>query len=634
MTNELLTKNNVIVDGLNQSQLEAVQTLEGAVLVLAGAGSGKTKTLTHRIANLVVSGVHSSNILAVTFTNKAAGEMRERLLALMARVQGQDNHQLPTTNFPWLGTFHSICVRILRRDISALGYETNFVIYDSSDSSSLVKQIMTDLKMDSKQINPRAVRSAISSAKSELMTPSDYQAASDGYFMEQVAKVYHLYQEALKKSNALDFDDLLTLTVKLLQNHPDILEKYRNLFRYILIDEYQDTNAAQYNLIKMLGAHGNVCAVGDDYQAIYGWRGANFRNILNFTRDYPQAKTIKLEQNYRSTQTILDAADAVIKNNNDRTDKTLWTDKGKGAPISVYEAFDALDEADFIATEIRSLQKQFPSLNNFAILYRTNAQSRVLEEAFLKRELPYRLIGAIEFYGRKEIKDVMSYLRAIANPRDIVSLERASKTPSKGIGPKTFEAVRIEGLEIAKEKNAKLKNFSDLLDKMREYSQDHTVSELIDFVVGASGLRLMFIKEGDEGEERLQNVNELKSVAEGYSDLLEFLEATALISDVDNYSAESEAVTMMTLHNAKGLEFPVVFVVGMEESIFPHARALNDVTDLEMEEERRLCYVAITRAKERLYLLRANSRLLYGSFSSNTPSRFISEIPEHLLDVI
>lgn len=629
MPNELLTKNNIIVDGLNPSQLEAVQTLEGAVLVLAGAGSGKTKTLTHRIANLVANGVHPGNILAVTFTNKAAGEMRERLSKILATLSSETG-SMP--NVSWLGTFHSICVRILRRDIGALGYETNFVIYDSSDSSALVKQIMTDLKMDSKQVNPRAVRGAISSAKSEMMGPAEYQAASDGYFMEQVAKVYHGYQAALKKSNALDFDDLLTLTVKLLQNHPEVLEDYQKLFRYILIDEYQDTNAAQYNLIKMLGTHGNVCAVGDDYQAIYGWRGANFRNILNFTRDYPQAKTIKLEQNYRSTQTILDAADAVIKNNYDRTDKTLWTDKGQGAPITVYEAFDALDEADFIATEIRSLQKQFPSLNNFAILYRTNAQSRVLEEAFLKRELPYRLIGAIEFYGRKEIKDVMSYLRAIANPRDIVSLERASKTPSKGIGPKTFELVRTEGLEAAKEKNAKLKNFSDLLDKMREYAKENSVSELIDFVVGSSGIRLMLIKEGDEGEERLQNVNELKSVAEGYTNLIEFLEATALISDVDNYSGESEAVTMMTLHNSKGLEFPVVFVVGMEETIFPHSRALNDAA--EMEEERRLCYVAITRAKERLYLMRANSRLIYGSFNSNAPSRFISEIPDHLLDIV
>lgn len=629
---QTITKNNLILESLNHNQREAVETLEGPVLVLAGAGSGKTKTLTHRIGNLVANGVNPGNILAVTFTNKAAGEMRERLTKLLVDLRNSQEQPGFLPNVPWLGTFHSICVRILRRDISALGYENNFVIYDSSDSMVLVKQAMKDLRIDPKQLNANAVRSAISGAKSELLNPAGYEAVAEGYFMEQVAKVYRNYQAELKKANALDFDDLLALTVKLFQNHAEILNDYQQMFKYILIDEYQDTNLAQYSLIKMLGTHGNVCAVGDDYQAIYGWRGANFRNILNFAKDWPQAKTIKLEQNYRSTQTILDAADSVIKNNYNRTDKSLWTDKGQGAPINVYEAFDALDEADFIVTEIKSLQKEFASLNNFAILYRTNAQSRVLEEAFLKREMPYRLVGAIEFYSRKEIKDVMSYLRVIENPNDLVSLERASKTPSRGIGPKTFELVRLEGAQLAQEKNAKLRSFFELFQTMRQYANEHTVSELVDFVVGSSGMRLALLQEGEEGEERLANVEELKSVAEGYTSLREFLEATALISDIDNYNNQSEAVTMMTLHNSKGLEFPVVFIVGLEETIFPHSRALSDPA--EMEEERRLCYVGITRAKERLYLMRANSRLIYGSFNSNPASRFISEIPSHLLDVI
>lgn len=629
---QTITKNNLILESLNPNQREAVETLEGPVLVLAGAGSGKTKTLTHRIGNLVANGVNPGNILAVTFTNKAAGEMRERLTKLLVDLRNSQEQPGFLPNVPWLGTFHSICVRILRRDISALGYENNFVIYDSSDSMVLVKQAMKDLRIDPKQLNANAVRSAISGAKSELLNPAGYEAVAEGYFMEQVAKVYRNYQAELKKANALDFDDLLALTVKLFQNHAEILNDYQQMFKYILIDEYQDTNLAQYSLIKMLGIHGNVCAVGDDYQAIYGWRGANFRNILNFTKDWPSAKTIKLEQNYRSTQTILDAADSVIKNNYNRTDKSLWTDKGQGAPISVYEAFDALDEADFIVTEIKSLQKEFASLNNFAILYRTNAQSRVLEEAFLKREMPYRLVGAIEFYSRKEIKDVMSYLRVIENPNDLVSLERASKTPSRGIGPKTFELVRLEGVGSAQEKNAKLRSFFELFQNMRQYATEHTVSELVDFVVGSSGMRLALLQEGEEGEERLANVEELKSVAEGYTSLREFLEATALISDIDNYNNQSEAVTMMTLHNSKGLEFPVVFIVGLEETIFPHSRALSDPA--EMEEERRLCYVGITRAKERLYLMRANSRLIYGSFNSNPASRFISEIPNHLIDVI
>lgn len=629
---------STLLDDLNPEQRRAAEITEGPVLILAGAGSGKTKTLTHRIAYLVEQGVHPSNILAVTFTNKAAGELRERLTRLVnseQRIANSTNDHSRFTNhrspsFPWLGTFHSVCVRILRRDIGALGYSTDFTIYDAADSLSVVKQVMNDQGLDPKQVNPRTVQTFISGAKNELLTPSAYASTAEGYFMELVAKLYPAYQAQLKKANALDFDDLLVKTVQLFQQFPQILADYQQRFKHLLIDEYQDTNQAQYLFVKLLATHGNICVVGDDYQAIYGWRGANFRNILNFEKDWPEAVVIKLEQNYRSTQTILDAADAVIKNNYQRTDKTLWTDKGQGAPVTIYEALDQGDEADFLIGEIHSLITEYKSLNSFAILYRTNAQSRALEEAFLRREVPYRLVGAVQFYQRKEVKDVLAYLRCLQNPSDFVAFERAASAPSRGIGKKTMELVRAEGLAVTAEGNAKLRNFVALLELLRVYSKEHTLPQLIDKLADASGYRDALLDGSEEGEARWENVQELKSVAEGYETLQQFLEATSLISDIDNYDPNHEAVTLMTMHNAKGLEFPVVFIVGCEEGIFPHSRALSDPS--QMEEERRLCYVGITRAKERLYLLHANSRLLYGGFQSNMASRFIGEIPTELLE--
>lgn len=617
-----------VLADLNPQQREAAMHITGPVLILAGAGSGKTKTLTHRIAYLVEQGVPPQAILAVTFTNKAAGEMRDRLLSLMARTGHQE--QSGVRSFPWLGTFHSICVRILRRDIGHLGYEPGFTIYDETDTLALVKTAMAELGLDPKQMNPRTIRSFISGAKNELLGPEAYGRQAEGYFMETVAKVYQRYQAALKAANAVDFDDLLVLTVQLFQSKPEVLDGYRQQFQHILIDEYQDTNQAQYLFVKLLATHGNICVVGDDYQAIYGWRGANFRNILNFEHDWPTATVIKLEQNYRSTQTILDAADAVIKRNYQRTDKTLWTDRGTGAPVTIYEALDGDDEANFILTEVASLRREFPRLNQFAILYRTNAQSRLIEEIFLRREVPYRLVGAVRFYERKEIKDMMAYLRCIANPSDLIAFERAAGAPSRGIGKKSIELVRIHGVAAASESNAKLKSFRDLLAGFRTYASEHTVPELVDHVALISGYKDSLLDGSEEGEGRWENVKELKSVGENYASLTEFLEATSLISDVDNYDANQDAVTLMTIHNAKGLEFPVVFMVGLEEGIFPHSRTLSDPA--EMEEERRLCYVGMTRAKDRLYLLHANSRLLYGGIQANMASRFLAEIPDELKD--
>ena len=610
-----------LLASLNPAQQSAVEHMAGPVLILAGAGSGKTKTLTHRIAHLIEQGIQPHNILAVTFTNKAAGEMRERLMGLV-------NKNGRSLAFPWMGTFHSVCMRILRRDIGHLGYEPSFTIYDSGDSLNLVKTAMAELGIDPKQTNPRTIQNFISGAKNEMISHAAYAIRAEGYMMEITAKVYERYQKSLRSANAVDFDDLLGLVVRLFQEKPEVLNDYRERFKHILIDEYQDTNQVQYLFAKLLATHGNICVVGDDYQAIYGWRGANFRNILNFEKDWPDTKVIKLEQNYRSTQTILDASNAVIKHNSQRTDKSLWTDKGEGSPIAIYEALDAIDEADFLTTEIMSLRTEFPNLNQFAVLYRTNAQSRLLEETFLKRELPYRLVGAVRFYERREIKDMMAYLKLITNSSDLLSFERAASSPSRGIGKKTLEQVRILGPEAAGQQLPKIKKLLDVIQGFREYCRDHSVSDVIEHIAIESGYRDSLLDGTEEGESRWENVKELKSVGEGYVNVMEFLEATSLVADVDSYDPNHDAVTLMTLHNAKGLEFPVVFVVGMEESIFPHSRALTD--PLQMEEERRLCYVGMTRAKERLYLLHANSRLLYGGLQSNLASRFLGEIPAHL----
>lgn len=606
-----------ILSGLNDKQREAVLATRGPVLILAGAGSGKTKALTHRIAYLIKDyNINPQNILAVTFTNKAAEEMKKRIAKLL-----ESNNKI----LPWMGTFHAISVKILRQEIHNLGYRRHFTIYDEQDSLSLIKKTMKDLNIDAKEYNPKSVKNFISGAKNELIGAKEYPQYAESYFQEIVAKIFEQYQKNLKLANGLDFDDLLMLTVQLFREFPLILEKYQNIFHYIMIDEYQDTNTAQYTLVKLLAQkHKNICVVGDDYQAIYGFRGANFKNILNFEKDYPQAKVIKMEQNYRSTQNILSAADKIIKQNTNRTDKTLWTENLEGAPITVYEASNEHDEIDFIVNEIESLcnNETTKQLNNFVILYRTNAQSRVIEEVLLKHNIPYRLIGAYRFYERKEIKDIMAYLRLISNPTDRVSLERIINVPPRGIGPKT----------LAQVENPKLQNFYHLLEELRSKSQVLRIDELIDYVADKTGYKLWTLDKTEEGEMRWENIQELKSVARESETLEEFLEKVALVSDIDKYDQNLQAITLMTLHNAKGLEFPVVFMAGMEEGLFPHSLTFSDPTDL--EEERRLCYVGMTRAKERLYLSHCLSRLIFGEMKMNLHSRFIDEIPEDLLDKI
>jgi DNA helicase-2/ATP-dependent DNA helicase PcrA len=619
-----------ILDDLNSEQKEAVLATEGPVLILAGAGSGKTKSLTNRVAYLIAEKkVSPYEILAITFTNKAAQEMKER----MAKLLGYEKE---LGFLPWMGTFHSVCVKLLRREAKNLGFNSSFTIYDSDDSLAVVKSVMKAMDLDIKQYAPQAVRSFISGAKNELMEPEEYSKYASGHFQEIVVKVYKEYQRVLKESQAFDFDDLILETVKMLKSRPDILEKYQKQFRYILIDEYQDTNEAQYRLIKFLAAkHKNICAVGDDYQAIYGWRGANFKNLLDFEKDYPEAKIIKLEQNYRSTKTILEAAQKVIVKNQNRTDKELWTENVQGAPITIYQAKTGEDEAQFIATEIASLYRAGYQYNSFTILYRTNAQSRIFEDILMKFRIPYRLIGALRFYERKEIKDVLAYLRVIFNSSDEISVKRIINVPARGIGKRTQDNLK------ANSDHPKVRAFWELIDGLREKAFSLPVDKLIDSIVRDSGYK-RFIADGTiEGEARWENIEELMNVAAGIGLVLEegnlshletFLEQTALISDVDNMDNSADAVSLMTMHCAKGLEFPVVFMAGMEEGIFPHVRSLMDANEL--EEERRLCYVGITRAKQRLYMSYALTRIVYGGIQANLKSRFMDDIPAHLADKI
>lgn len=613
------------LDGLNDPQQQAVLTTQGPVLILAGAGSGKTKALTHRIAHLIIEErVSPENILAVTFTNKAAGEMRSRVTRLL---------DLPAqVTLPWLGTFHSIAAKVLRQTGRSIGIEPGFTIYDESDARDLLRTLMKDIGLDPKRVNPNGVKAAISGAKNELLRPAEYEKYAQGFFQEQVGKLYPLYERALRKANALDFDDLLVWWVRLLEEDTPARAHYQELFQHILIDEYQDTNKVQYRLVKLLAQkHRNLCVVGDDFQAIYSFRGATFRNILDFERDWPDATVIKLEQNYRSTQTILGAAQAVIEKNTERTHKTLWTDKEAGAPVTLYEASNERAEAEFILQEIAALARsEHRSPDDFAVLYRTNAQSRLLEEMFLRYNVPYRLIGALRFYERKEIKDILAYLRLIDNPTDQVALERIINVPTRGIGEKTIKELRLQGHEALTAANAKVRAFFQMIDRLRQQAVSIKPAELIDRVAEVTGYKGFLLDGTDEGQRRWENVEELKSVAAGLSDLSIFLEQVALVSDVDSLIEDSGAVTLMTLHAAKGLEFPVVFLVGLEEGIFPHSRSLLELQ--EMEEERRLCYVGMTRAKERLYLTWARLRLLYGGLQSNPPSRFLDEIPESYVD--
>lgn len=601
-----------LTQNLNKDQKIAVTTTEGPVLILAGAGSGKTRALTYRIAYLISQKkVSPFNILAVTFTNKAADEMKRRVIKLVGSAP------------PWMGTFHSICARILRREIdqSGLGYGRNFSIYDDDDQTKLIKKAMEKLGIAPRKYNPGAIATYISGAKNMLMTPDEYKLHAESGFQEIVFEVYKLYQQMLRDANAMDFDDLLMVCVQMFQGNLVILKHYQAQFRYILIDEYQDTNHAQYTWVKLLAqAHKNICVVGDDYQAIYGWRGANFQNILDFEKDYPNAKVIKLEQNYRSTSKILDAAQRIIEKNFLRTEKKIWTDKEGGIPINLVEARNENDEAEFILTEIQSLHRALNlSLSSFVVLYRTNAQSRVFEEACLREGVPYKIIGGFKFYERREIKDVVAYLRLLVNPNDQISFERVVNVPPRGIGEKTIEAG-----------GPKVNEFKQLVDELRSYAVNKSPTEIIEHLIVKTGYKGWLGDGTPEGQSRLENVKELMTVAQDFENLEDFLERLALVQETDRLEEGADAITLMTLHNAKGLEFPVVFIAGMEEGIFPHSRALMDQNEL--EEERRLCYVGMTRAMERLYLLHAATRRLWGNIQANMPSRFIDDIPEELVE--
>ncbi len=628
-----------LLHGLNPEQQRAVITTEGPLLIQAGAGSGKTKTLTHRIAYLIATNKATPyNILSVTFTNKAAKEMRERIALLLG--ERADNRGF----MPFMGTFHAICVRLLRQDGEQIGVPSNFVIFDESDRLSAVKQAIKQLRIDDKSFTPRAIAGLISSAKNDMVGPEEYAALSDAPTQNAAAKVYPLYEQALKNAGALDFDDLILKTVRMLEKSTQVRVKWLNQFRYVMIDEYQDTNAAQYKLVKLLvGEQHNIAVVGDDWQSIYSWRGADFRNILNFERDYPGTTIIKLEQNYRSTKAILDAAHSVIIKNELRSEKELWTDAGAGLPVQVLQASNQSAEAEMVIRRIKAMtdmnRRRF---SDFAVLYRTNAQSRTVEEAFVRWGVPYRVVGGVRFYDRKEIKDIVAYLRLIFQPEDNVSFERIANVPARGIGEKSLQAFQawartsggiFAGLQTVAEcpgltprARAGFVDLADILVSYRNIIDETSVQGMIDGLLRRIDYNAAIDDGTLQGESRLENVRELLSVAKGYEEygLDGFLEHVSLISDLDTGDANNNAVTLMTLHSAKGLEFPSVFIVGLEETVLPHSRALYD--QREMEEERRLMYVGMTRAKEELYLLYATSRALYGSVQYNPPSRFLGEI--------
>jgi DNA helicase-2/ATP-dependent DNA helicase PcrA len=636
-----------LLDRLNPQQRDAVITTDGPLLILAGAGSGKTRVLTHRIAYLIrEKGVHPGCILAITFTNKAAGEMKERVFNLLH----QENERM------WVSTFHSACMRILRKDIHRIGYDRNFVIYDTSDQQVLVRDCIRDMNLSDRDFSPKKVLAAIGGAKDRMLSPEEFLAENfDSFGSEQIGRVYRLYQKRLSANNALDFDDIILKTIELFTLHPDVLAFYQNKFRYIMVDEYQDTNRPQYRLVHMLAdMHKNLCVVGDDDQSIYGFRGADIRNILDFEKDYPNAKVIKLEQNYRSTGTILEVANSVISKNRQRKAKKLWTQKPEGARIRCMEADREADEAGFVVDEVRRLCKtQGRKLSDIAVLYRTNAQSRVLEEAFVKAGLAYRVVGSLGFYQRKEIKDIIAYLRVIVNPADDISIKRIINEPRRGIGDRTVQAIEqyageleIGFFEAAKTigdtgrigaaQVGRVDEFIALMDQLIADSQKYSVVALLSEVLDRSGYVASLEREGTvEARGRIENIQELVSSAVNFEEnsngdgtLGEFLEGIALVSETDNIGGDG--VLLMTLHSSKGLEFPVVFMTGMEEGVFPLSRALDQ--PYELEEERRLCYVGMTRAKELLYLTRARSRTLYGYTSFNLPSRFLDDVPTELIE--
>lgn len=635
--------------GLNPQQAEAVINTEGPMLIMAGAGSGKTKVLTCRVANLLQKGVRPYRILAITFTNKAAAEMRERV----------NNMSGPAAKDVWLFTFHAFCARFLRMEIDKLpGYGGNFAIYDTADSQNLIKQILKEMNLDDKRFQPSGILSRISNAKNALQDAAAFARQAGDFYEQKVADIYSRYEQKLQLNNALDFDDLLMLSIKLLQENQEVREKYQDRFDYLLVDEYQDTNHAQYLLTKFLAAkHRNICVVGDADQSIYGWRGADIQNILDFEKDYPDAKVIKLEQNYRSTQIILDAANAVIENNTGRKPKNLWTENKSGADIIYFQAVDERDEARFVIEQLQNLQRtENKKLGDMAILYRTNTQSRIFEEMLIKSGISYNMVGGLKFYERKEIKDIIAYLRVIFNPADSLSLLRIINVPKRGIGDASltkiqayaaannvslFEAVSnaaaINGL--SSRFVSKLDDLAGIIFELMNLANEAPVEDLIDRVLRDTGyLEELENERTPQAQSRIDNLHELISVAQEFAaseeenNLENFLAHVALVSDIDDTELGEDAITLMTLHSSKGLEFPVVFLVGMEEGLFPHARTLMDET--EIEEERRLCYVGITRAKEKLFLSSTKMRTIYGNTVTYPPSRFLQEIPARLVKTI
>ncbi|MEB4788236.1 DNA helicase PcrA [Enterococcus sp. E5-80] len=646
-----------LLNGMNPRQKEAVLHTDGPLLLMAGAGSGKTRVLTHRIAYLIEEKeVNPWNILAITFTNKAAKEMKERVNAILASG-GED---------VWVSTFHSMCVRILRRDVDFIGYNRNFTIIDSSEQLTLMKRILKELNIDPKKYDPRSILGTISQAKNSLQTPQDFAKMQGSYYEEIAAKCYAAYQKELQYNQCMDFDDLIMNTIRLFEEHPDSLTYYQNKFHYIHVDEYQDTNHAQYTLVNLLaGRFRNLCVVGDADQSIYGWRGADMQNILDFEKDYPDAAVILLEQNYRSTKNILSAANQVIENNSNRKPKNLWTENKEGNKITYYRADNERDETRFIVDrmqeEIRSNHRNY---GDFAILYRTNAQSRVMEETLLKANIPYKMVGGHKFYDRKEIKDILAYLNVLANPQDSISFERIVNSPKRGIGPGSIEKLRsfaslhewplleaaqnVDLANIGGKAGQQLGAFGEMIQEVTQMIPYLTVTELTKEVLDRSGyLEVLKIQNTLEAQARIENLEEFLTVTQEFDKQFEqqneedadapeekltvFLNDLALVSDIDNLEEDASQVTLMTLHAAKGLEFPVVFLIGLEEGVFPLSRALME--ESELEEERRLAYVGITRAEEALYLTNAFSRTLYGRTQYNRPSRFVEEIDQELLEI-
>lgn len=620
---------------LNDRQKEAVLYGDGPLLILAGAGSGKTSVLTKRVAYLIKErNVSPKNIVAITFTNKAAKEMKERII----KEVGKEGYDIQ------ISTFHSFGLRIIKENYEKLGYEKNFTIIDSDDSLTVVKKILKEMGIDPTRFNPKFIKNQISSCKNEMVTPEKYKNLVNDELSDITYKVYKKYQDTLLRNNSLDFDDLLIKPIELFNKYKEVLENYQELFKYVFIDEYQDTNEAQYILSKMISAkYKNICVVGDDAQSIYSWRGANFKNILNFEKDYKNAKVILLEQNYRSTKTILNAANSVIKNNINKKDKNLWTDNSLGEKIKYVRTNDEKDEASYVTREIRNLVNNGVSLDDIAVLYRTNAQSRTIEEGFLNSNIPYKIVGAFAFYSRKEIKDLLAYLKLIYNTKDDVSLMRIINYPKRKIGAKTIENLSMDAVLNGTSmfdviSSGKELEFKKLILEMKEKSEVLSLTEIIDMVLDKSGIKSELESEHTlEADIRLENLNEFKSITKtfeeesGIASLEDFLNEVSLVSDInDQKNDNSPKVTLMTIHAVKGLEYKYVFVIGMEENIFPHVNSCEE--DGGIEEERRLCYVAITRAKEKLYLVNALRRMLYGKTSVNMPSRFINEIDKDLID--